>query len=242
MARAAVQILLTIEERTTLQRWVRSRRTPQGLAHRARIVLDASKGESNQAIAQRWHLAMHTVGTWRQRFAEGRLSGMKERPGRGRHRKYTSAQVQGIVANTLHRPEESTHWSSRRLAVKAGVSHMTVYRIWRAFDLKPHQSSTFKFSRDPALREKVIDVVGLYLRPPDNSIVLSFDTKTQIQALERSQPLLPLRSGSPARHTHDYLRHGTLDLFAAQEIRQGNVLAGLHRRHRHQEYCSSSVA
>ena len=235
MSRQAAAIVLTDEERTTLARWVRSRTTPQGLAQRSRIVLEAAAGASNRAIAQRWHLNLHTVGTWRARFATTRLGGLRERPGRGRPRRYTATTVQAVVAATLRLPEDSTHWSARRLARQVGVSHMTVHRIWRAVDLKPHQTKTFKFSRDPQLTEKVLDVVGLYLHPPDHALVLSLDAKTQLQALERSQPLLPLRPGAVARHTHDYLRHGTLDLFAALNVGTGNVLVSYHRRHRHQE-------
>lgn len=235
MSRSAVTIVLTGAERTTLARWVRSRTTPQGLAQRSRIVLEAAAGASNRLIAHRWHLNLHTVGTWRHRFATARLSGLQERPGRGRPRRYPASHVQEIVAATLRLPADSTHWSARRLARQVGVSHMTVHRIWRAFDLKPHQTQTFKFSRDPHLAEKVVDVVGLYLHPPAKTLVLSLDAKTQLQALERSQPLLPLRPGAVARRTHDYARHGTLDLFAALNVGTGNVLVSYHRRHRHQE-------
>lgn len=235
MSRQTLPLVLTGEERTALQRWVRSRTTPQGLAQRARIVLDAASGASNRAIAQQWHLNLHTVGTWRHRFATARLAGLHERPGRGRPRRYTETRVQAVVAATLRVPADATHWSARRLARQVGVSHMTVHRIWKAFDLQPHQTKTFKFSRDPHLTEKVLDVVGLYLHPPANALVLSLDAKTQLQAVERSQPLLPLRPGSVARQTHDYLRHGTLDLFAALNVGTGNVLVSYHRRHRHQE-------
>ena len=235
MSRTAVPLQLTDAERTTLEHWVRRRTTPQGLAQRSRIVLEAAAGASNRAIAQRWQLNLHTVGTWRARFATARLAGLHERPGRGRPRRYPATQVQEIVAATLRLPEDSTHWSARRLARQVGVSHMTVHRIWRAFDLKPHQTQTFKFSRDPRLTEKVLDVVGLYLHPPANALVLSLDAKTQLQAVERSQPLLPMCPGSVARRTHDYVRHGTLDLFAALNVGTGNVLASYHRRHRHQE-------
>lgn len=235
MSRAATAIVLSGEERTTLTRWVRRRTMPQGLAQRARIILEAAAGASNRVIAQRWHLNLHTVGTWRARFATARLTGLHERPGRGRPRRYTTRKVQAVVAATLQLPPDATHWSARRLARQVGVSHMTVHRIWRAFDLKPHQTQTFKFSRDPHLTEKVLDVVGLYLHPPDNALVLSLDAKTQLQAVERSQPLLPLRPGAVARRTHDYLRHGTLDLFAALNVGTGNVLVSYHRRHRHQE-------
>ncbi|MBI3319484.1 MAG: IS630 family transposase [Candidatus Omnitrophica bacterium] len=235
MSRAAAAMVLSEEERTTLERWVRSRTTPQGLAQRSRIVLEAATGASNRIIAQRWHLNLHTVGTWRSRFATTRLVGLHERPGRGRPRRYPAPKVQAIVAATLRLPADATHWSARRLARQVGVSHMTVHRIWRAFDLKPHQTQTFKFSRDPQLTTKLLDVVGLSLHPPANALVLSLDAKTQLQALERSQPLLPLRPGAVARRTHDYARHGTLDLFAALNVGTGNVLVSDHRRHRHQE-------
>lgn len=235
MSRVAASVTVMAGEAPLLHRWVRARSTPQGLALRARIVLEAAAGADNQTIASRWHCQVHTVATWRRRFLAARLAGLTDRPRRGRPRWYTPEQGQAIVAATLQAPPDSTHWSARRLARQVGVSHMTVHRIWRAFDLKPHQTRTFKFSRDPHLTEKVLDVVGLYLHPPAHALVLSLDAKTQLQALERSQPLLPLRPGSVARRTHDYARHGTLDLFAALNVGTGTVLASFHRRHRHQE-------
>lgn len=236
MSRVAAPVTLSQEEEALVRRWVRARSTPQGLALRCRIVLEAAAGSDNQTIASRWHCGVHTVATWRRRFASERLSGLTDQPRRGRPRRYTAVKVQEVVAATLRLPEDGTHWSARRLARQVGVSHMTVHRIWRAFDLQPHRTTTFKFSRDPQLTEKVLDVVGLYLHPPTNALVLSLDAKTQLQALERSQPLLPLRPGSVARQTHDYVRHGTLDLFAALEVGTGRVVVGFHHRHRHQEF------
>ena len=236
MSRVAAPMTLSPEEAAQWRRWVRARSTPQGLALRCRIVLEAAAGSDNQTLATRWHCSVHTVATWRRRFLAQRLSGLTDQPRQGRPRHYTLTQVQAVVAATLQLPEDGTPWSARRLARQVGASHMTVHRIWRAFDLQPHRTTTFKFSRDPQLTEKVLDVVGLYLHPPAQALVLSLDAKTQIQALERAQPLLPLRPGSVARHTHDYARHGTLDLFAALNVGTGNVLASFHRRHRHQEF------
>lgn len=235
MSRVAAEVTLSHEEEAVLRRWVRARSTPQGLALRCRIVLEAAAGLDNQTIAAHWDCGVHTVATWRRRFVAQRLSGLSDHPRGGRPRRYPSTKIQEVVATTLRLPADATHWSARRLARRVGVSHMTVHRIWKALDLQPHCTKTFKFSRDPQLIEKVLDVGGLYLHPPDNALVLSLDAKTQLQALERSQPLLPLRPGTVARHTHDYLRHGTLDLFAALNVGTGNVLVSFHRRHRHQE-------
>lgn len=235
MSRMAPAVTVSPDEAMALHRWVRARATPQGLALRCRIVLEAAAGADNATIAARWHCTVHTVATWRRRFLRSRLAGLTDQPRGGRPRRYPATTVQAVVAATLRPPDDATHWSARRLARQLGVSHMTVHRIWRAVDLKPHQTKTFKFSRDPHLTEKVLDVVGLYLHPPANALVLSLDAKTQLQALERSQPLLPLRPGSVARRTHDYARHGTLDLFAALEVGTGNVVVSFHRRHRHQE-------
>ncbi len=235
MSRVAARVTLSLEEAAVLRRWVRARSTPQGLALRCRIVLEAAAGSDNQTIAARWHCGVQTVATWRRRFVAQRLGGLRDHPRGGRPRSYPADKVHDIVATTLRRPEDATHWSARRLARRVGVSHMTVHRIWKAFELQPHRTRTFKFSRDPHLTEQGLDVVGLYLQPPDNALVLSLDAKTQLQALERSQPLLPLRPGAVARHTHDYIRHGTVDLFAALNVGTGNVLVSVHRRHRHQE-------
>jgi len=235
MSRVAAPLTLSPEEEGLLRRWIRARATPQGLALRCRIVLEAAEGLDNRTIATRWHCTEHTVSTWRRRFLAQRIGGLTDQPRGGRPRRYPPATVQAVVAATLTPPPEGTHWSARRLARRLRMSHMTVSRIWRAFDLQPHRTTTFKFSRDPQLTEKVLDVVGLYLHPPEGALVFSLDAKTQLQALERSQPLLPLRPGSPARHTHDYRRHGTLDLFAALEVGTGRVVLGFHRRHRHQE-------
>ena len=230
--------VITLEEadRETLQHWLRSPTSAQRMALRARIVLAAAKALPNTEIAARCATTRQTVGLWRTRFAEQGLAGLQDTPGRGRPRTITDDKVAEIVATTLQAPPGETHWSARRLATQAGTSHMTVHRVWRQHKLAPHRVETFKFSNDPQLVPKVIDVVGLYLNPPQHALVLSVDVKTQIQAIERTQPLLPLRPGLPARYTHDYERHGTTDLYAALNLATGEVLARGYPRHRHQEF------
>jgi transposase len=203
---------------------------------RARIVLKSAQGLSAPEIASQLECNANTVQQWRGRFLARRLAGLQERPGRGRPAKFVGELEAQVLAETLQAPADATHWSARRLAKKTRMSKSTVHRIWQRYKLQPHREKTFKFSRDPLLVEKVVDVVGLYLNPPENALVLCVDEKSQIQALQRSQPLLPLRAGLPASRTHDYERHGTTTLFAALDRATGEVLGRCAQRHRHQEF------
>ncbi len=204
---------------------------------RARIVLLASDGASNTEIARKVGVSLPTVGLWRRNFCQRRLDGLADAPRSGRPREIDDDEVQRVLAKTLEAPPDgSTHWSVRRLAAATGISSSTVHRIWRDHKLKPHQVRSFKFSKDPQLAEKVIDVVGLYLDPPDGAIVLSVDEKTQIQALDRTQPTLPMKPGKAQRMTHDYKRNGTTSLYAALEIATGEVTGSCYPRHTHQEF------
>ena len=236
MPRKAPVIQLDRAERTTLEEWLRSRGLAQEMALRVAIVLLAAQGLPNQAIGQQLGCSQPTVILWRGRFARDRLEGLRTRPRPGRPRRYEEARVNVIVAATLKKPEGATHWSTRRLAVQMGVSSATVQRIWRAHGLQPHRRKTFKYSRDPRLVEKVVDIVGLYLHPPEKALVLAVDEKRQIQALQRTAPLLPLGPGQIERHTHDYQRHGTVDLYAALQVASGQVYARFSPRHRHQAF------
>ena len=236
MPTAAVRVVLEESDRETLAHWLRSPTTPQRLVLRAKIVLGAVEGLDNLRISAQCGCSRQTVGLWRTRFAEEGLPGLQDAPGRGRPPEISEAKIAEIVAATLQPPPGETHWSARRLAKRVGVSHMAVHRVWRTHRLAPHRSETFKFSSDPELEPKVIDVVGLYLKPPQKALVLSVDVKTQIQAIERTQALLPLRPGLPARFTHDYERHGTTDLYAALNVATGEVLAHCYPRHRHEEF------
>jgi transposase len=236
MARHAPMIVLNETDREVLGHWLRSPTTPQRLVLRARIVLAATEGLTNEQIGARWNCSRQTAGLWRSRYVEGGLDGLADAPGRGRPPEITEAKIAEIVAATLQLPPGETHWSARRLAKVVGVNHMAVHRIWKAHRLAPHRTETFKFSNDPQLVPKVVDVVGLYLNPPKKALVLSVDVKSQIQAIERTQPLLPIRPGLPARYTHDYTRHGTTDLYAALNVATGEVLARCYPRHRHQEF------
>ena len=229
-------LTLTSEEREQLLALTRGRNIPQKLGRRARIVLLASEGLTNGAIAQRVGCNIHTVRQWRTRMAEYRLRGLEDRPKPGRPSPSSPDREGTILATTLTSPPDATHWSAARLAAVVGTSASTVLRTWRLHGLKPHRVTTFKYSTDPLLTEKVIDLVGLYLHPPEGAIVLSVDEKSQIQALERTQPLLPLGFHKVAAHTHDYMRHGTTTLFAALEVATGTVTTAHHARHRHQEY------
>ena len=236
--RRAIPIVLTDEERATLTAWARSRTAPARLVTRARIVLAAANGTENQEIAAHWGLARGTVVTWRKRFAAERLAGIeRERPGRGRPAHKRKHWARTIVEVTLHTtPQNATHWSQRTLAEHLGVSKSLVERVWRAHELAPHRVRTFKLSRDKRFIEKLIDVVGLYLRPPEHALVLSVDEKSQIQALDRTQPGLPLKKGRCGTMTHDYVRHGTTTLFAALEMVSGKLIGTCLPRHRHQEW------
>ena len=235
--RPTVRVTVSPSERTTLEQWARRRTTAQGLAQRAQIVLACAAGRSNSAIATELRLTRQTVGRWRQRFVQKRLDGLVDEPRPGAPRRITDVQVEQVIIDTLETtPRDATHWSTRSLAKERELSHSTVGRIWRAFGLQPHRSETFKLSRDPLFIEKVRDIVGLYLAPPDRALVLSVDEKSQIQALDRTAPVLPMTFGSPERCTHDYRRHGTTSLFAALDVATGKVIGECHRRHRSHEF------
>ena len=224
-------------ERETLEQWTRRPKTAQALALRARIVLACADGRSNTAVAAELRVCVDTVGKWRSRFLEQRLDGLLDQPRSGRPRMIDDADVERVIALTLETtPKDATHWSTRSMARRSGLSHNTVSRIWRAFALQPHRTETFKLSADPLFIEKVRDIVGLYLDPPDRALVLCVDEKSQIQALDRTRPLLPLRPGQVERRTHDYVRHGTTSLFAALDARTGKVIGQCHRRHRAVEF------
>ena len=237
IGRPKAPLELSVEERNQLVSYRRRRRTAHGLATRAAIVLACADGLNNKAVAARLHVSPATVGKWRSRFVESRLDGLLDEPRPGAPRKISDSRVEEIVTLTLEsKPKGATHWSTRDMAKRVGVSAMSVSRVWRAFGLKPHRSETFKLSPDPLLVEKVRDVVGLYLNPPEKALVFCVDEKSQIQALERTQPLLPMRPGQIERRTHDYRRHGTTSLFAALEVATGRVVGELHRRHRSVEF------
>jgi transposase len=228
---------LTDQEREVLTNWARRRKTGQGLATRSRIVLLADEGWSNSAIAKRLHVTRVTVGKWRARFLERRLDGLVDEPRPGAPRRVTDADVERVITQTLEsKPRGATHWSTRSMADATGLSASTVRRIWNAFALQPHRSETFKLSNDPLFVDKVRDIVGLYLDPPERALVLCVDEKSQIQALDRTQPLLPMVPGQCERRTHDYVRHGTTTLFAALDVKSGRVIGSLHKRHRAKEF------
>ena len=234
---AAVQIELSGEERELLEAWARRRKTANALAMRSRIVLAAASGESNSGISERLGVHSNTVSTWRRRFAEFRLDGLLDEPRPGQPRKITDAKVEEVIAKTLESaPKDATHWSTRSLAKEVGLNQTAVARIWRAFGLQPHRQESWKLSKDPLFVEKVRDVVGLYLAPPERAVVLCVDEKSQIQALDRTAPTLPMLPGTPERATHDYKRHGTSSLYAALDITSGKVIGQLHSRHRAIEF------
>ena len=225
-------------EHEQIQQWVHAHGTPQQVALRCRIVLGAAQGQSDVAIAEQLSVNRKTVILWRQRFCQQRLDGLWEiAPGRGRKPTYDLDKIAAIVEATLQsKPEGMTHWSCRTLAKHQGVSKSTINNIWQAHNLKPHRVETFKLSRDPKFLEKMTDVVGLYLNPPEQAIVLCVDEKSQIQALDRTQPGLPIKKGRCGTMTHDYKRNGTTTLFAALEVLQGKVNGQCYQRHRHQEF------
>ena len=228
---------LTEAEQETLQNWARRPKSAQALALRARIVLRCAEGMTNTAVARQVQVRSQTVGKWRQRFVERRLDGLLDEPRPGTPRKVSDADVERALTMTLEStPKDATHWSTRSLAKQAGLSRSTVGRIWHAFALQPHRSETFKLSKDPLFIDKVRDIVGLYMDPPDRALVLCVDEKSQIQALNRTQPLLPMRPGQVERRTHDYARHGTTSLFAALDVKTGTVIGEFHRRHRSLEF------
>jgi transposase len=235
--RSAPAIALSPEEEAELGRLARTPSVPQQTATRARIVLRAASGASNRQIAREVGASELLVGRWRSRFAQEGIAGLSDQPRSGRPRTIDQATVQRVIAKTLEPPPGGeSHWSVRRLAQATGLSHATVHRIWRQHRLKPHQARTFKHSRDPELEAKVVDICGLYLNPPEGALVLCVDEKTQVQALDRTQPILPLRPGLPEGRTHDYRRHGTTSLYAALQIATGQVLAECHPRHRPAEF------
>ena len=235
--RALAALELSEGERSELEGWARRRKTAQALALRARIVLRAADGLSNPAIAGELAIANHTVGKWRERFARARTDGLLDEPRPGAPRRIGDEQVAELVDRTLStRPVGATHWSLRTMARATGLSVTTVGRVWRAFGLQPHRAETFKLSTDPLFAEKVRDIVGLYLAPPERALVLCIDEKSQVQALDRTQPLLPLRPGQAERRTHDCARRGTTSLFAALDVKAGTVLGRCFPRHRALEF------
>jgi len=233
----SVEITLTEQEREKLELVASRPKSQQRDAVRARIILACADGLNNVQVAAKTGVGRVTVGQWRNRFAAGRMAGLVDAPRSGAPRSIDDAKVEGVVTETLEsKPEARTHWSSRLMAKQAGISDHSVRRIWKAFGLKPHQSKSFKLSSDPYFVEKVRDIVGLYLNPPNGAIVFSIDEKSQCQALERTQPMLRMEPGAPERQTHDYERHGTTSLFAALNVATGEVVGNCHRRHRHQEF------
>jgi transposase len=233
-------LLITVSaaDRLTLEGWARRPKTAQALALRARVVLAAIQSDaSNSEIAERLGTHRHTVAKWRRRYATRGLAGLTDEPRPGAPRTITDDRVDRVLATTLEQaPPNGTHWSTRQLARHLGLSQTAVSRVWRAFGLQPHRAETFKLSRDPQFVEKVRDVVGLYLAPPDRALVLCVDEKTQVQAREPTAPVLPARPGQLERRAHDYVRHGTTDLFAALDVMTGQVIAQTHRRHRSVEF------
>jgi transposase len=230
-------LVLTDEERTTLTQWTRRRTTAQALATRARLVLACADGLTNSAVATQERVTRPTVGRWRQRFVERRCAGLLDEPKPGAPRQITDDMVERALVLTLEStPPDATHWSTRSLAKASGLTQTAVARIWKAFALQPHRAGTFKLSKDPLFIDKVRDIVGLYLHPPDKALVLCVDEKSQVQALQRTAPLLPLRPGQIERRTHDYTRHGTTTLFAALDAKSGEVLGHCQGRHRAKEF------
>lgn len=238
MPKIARPVVLTDAERNQLQTWVRAQFTPQQVALRSRILLLAADGKQDLEIADELSVNRHTPALWRKRFQTERLDGVWEiQPGRGRKPRYDEQKIHAIITATLQtKPKGSTHWSCRTMARAQKVSPSTINRLWQEHNLKPHRTRSFKLSRDKQFLEKLTDVVGLYLNPPDKSLVLCIDEKSQIQALDRTQPGLPLKKGRCGTFTHDYVRHGTTPLFAALEILEGKVIGQCFPRHRHQEF------
>jgi transposase len=235
--RPKAELVLNDDERDTLQRWVRRPKSAQALALRCRIVLECAAGQTNREVARRLGVSEVMVSKWRRRFVTHRLEGLHDEPRPGVPRSITDDDVEALIVTTLEQtPTDATHWSTRSMAKATGMSQSAVSRIWRAFGLKPHLVDSFKLSPDPQFVEKVRDVVGLYLNPPEGALVLCVDEKTQVQALDRTAPILPLRPGLPERRTHDYKRNGTTNLYAALDIASGKVIADMTERHRALEF------
>jgi transposase len=237
LGRPKQAIVLGSAQQEELERWTRRPTTAQALAQRARIILACSEGGSDTDVAARLRVYRGTVGKWRRRFLDLGGDGLLDEPRPGAPRKITDADVERVITQTLEtKPPDATQWSKRTMATASGVSQSTVGRIWRAFGLQPHRAETFKLSKDPLFIEKVRDIVGLYMNPPDRALVLCVDEKSQIQALDRTQPLLPMQLGVPERRTHDYVRHGTTSLFAALDAKTGKVIGECRARHRAVEF------
>ena len=235
--RPKTPLTISSEEREQLESLANSRSLPHALVTRARMILMASEGLCNSDIAKKVGVTAPTVGKWRTRYLQHGIEGLHDELRAGRPRSIADEKVAAVIRKTLKtRPKDGTHWSVRTMAAETKLSKSTVHRVWKAFGLQPHRVDCFKLSTDPFFVEKVRDIVGLYLNPPDNALVLCVDEKSQIQALERTQPLLPLSVGYPESQTHDYVRHGTTTLFAALDTATGKVLSQCKRRHRHQEY------
>ena len=235
--RPKAELVLTDEERETLTRLSRRAKSSQSLALRCRIVLACAEGLSNLEVSRQLGVTRPTVGKWRSRFVHQRLDGLTDVPRPGRPPSITVDQIEDVVVSTLEQtPRNATHWSRTSMAERSGLSKSTIGRIWRRFELKPHRADTFKLSTDPLFVEKLFDVVGLYFNPPDGAIVLCADEKSQIQALDRSQPVLPMMPGMPERRTYDYVRNGITTLFAAFDTATGEVISSVHRRHRAAEF------
>ena len=235
--RPRAELTLTTEERLTLERLANRRKSSQAIAMRARIVMCCAKGDTNQEVARHLGVSDAMVGKWRKRFVERRLDGLSDDPRPGAPRTVTDDQVEAVIVKTLEeKPADATHWSTRSMAEAVGLSQTTITRIWQAFGLQPYRTETFKLSTDPYFVEKVRDVVGLYLDPPERACVLCVDEKSQIQAVNRFQPILPMMPGTPERRSHDYVRHGTTSLFAALDMATGKVIGSLRQRHRAQEF------
>lgn len=225
------------EDRDKLQTISRRPKSAQAIAIRARIILSCGQGMSNAEVARKLHITGATVGKWRERFRKDGMDGLLDEPRVGAPRKITDRQIEEVVTKTLESmPANSTHWSTRLMAAETGLSQNAIVRIWHAFGLQPHRVENFKFSKDPQFVEKVRDIVGLYLNPPDRAVVVCLDEKSQVQALNRTQPILPLAPGVPARQSHDYERHGVTSLFAAMDVASGVTISTCYRRHRQQEF------
>ena len=237
IGRPKAVLVLTAEERRELESLAHRSRSAPALARRARLVLTCAEGHDNGVVARRLRMSPATVCKWRARFVAARVTGLFDEPRPGAPRQIDDTAIEALIVRTLETtPRGATQWSTREMAKATGFSHMTISRVWRAFGLQPHRTETFKLSPDPLLIPKVRDIVGLYLNPPDHAVVLCVDEKSQIQALDRTAPLLPMRPGQAERRTHDYKRHGTTSLFAALDAKTGTVLAETHRRHRSIEF------